>query len=250
MPAGLILGLWWLLGGVVQADSPEPPPSQEPSVTEPTPPLDYHALTSFLAALDQADQAGFVPLTDWAQLGGGWLVDRDSEQWCGRFLSDVASPSQHKSTVVRTARDGGGKEPDFLRHRLQTPAGIPVEIVQTISHMLIRIGGPAPTSWAQVDGHLQTLLKHQGTSRLYGTEEAPYVWAFKERPALAEGVRFSTNPTDPMMNPSTWAARLDGGIQGGQLFFFGYKKMVPSDGRILFLSDRHWFDGTAYDAYR
>jgi hypothetical protein len=53
-----------------------------------------------------------------------------------------------------------------------------------------------------------------------------------------------------MMNPSTWAARLDGGIQGGQLFFFGYKKLVPSDGRIVFLSDRHWFDGKAYDAYR
>lgn len=232
-------------------------PVDEPS-TEPKAPPAYLELEHFLEALAGADASSFTPLTDWNQLKDAWLVEHDSKQWCGRFLVDVADPYTSGGAVERSFRSGGGEQRDFLRHRVRLEGGLELEVVEDISHLLVRVvsaegaglPGAGDAGWTRVERLLDMLLEREGTARGYTGQEKAYRWDFEAKGSLTEGVRFSTDSSQDMFNPESWAVRLDAGIQGGQLFFFGYKKVTPTDGRILFLDANHWFDGQAWAPYR
>lgn len=76
-----------------------------------------------------------------------------------------------------------------------------------------------------------------------------YVWIFSDQFWLIDGVWFFINFVEFMMNFQSWVVWFDGGIENLWLFFFGYKKMIFSDGWIIFLDVRYWFDGEVYDFY-
>ena len=124
---------------------------------------------------------------------------------------------------------------------------------ESLNGVLIRVRherSEGALDWTEVERLMGVVIETEGKAVGLSQGEESYRWQFSDRPALVEGVRFSTDSNADMMWSADWFDRLDGGIQDGGLFFFGYKKLSPSDGRVLFLDDKHWFDGDAWEPYR
>lgn len=68
--------------------------------------------------------------------------------------------------------------------------------------------------------------------------------------SLDEGARFSTSRGTNAKLMWSWADRFDGGIANGRVYFLGFKKHEPANGRLVFLDAQHWFDGRCWEPYR
>ncbi|WP_394829016.1 hypothetical protein [Pendulispora albinea] len=221
-------------------------------------------------ALAVAEKEGFTPLDDVAKLPDGARVRANSHQWTGRFLSDAASPYRSDVQVRRSVHHARRAAPndsvDVLRHELSVaihdtegrpPTLLEVIVRETVGSLRIDVRRAgldlmALTETARADaiGWLaERVMRLRGVHLAPEGSEEPHRWTFLHG-RLDEGARFSTAPGQSVVSMWSWADRVDGGIERGALFFFAWKKREPTDGTIVILDPRHWFDGKCWEPLR
>jgi hypothetical protein len=218
-------------------------------------------LVGWQQALDRAEKDGFKPLTSVGSLPDGARVELSSREWTARFLRPAFDPWQTRSKVERTVHEGTVDTPDVLRHRFvvtlrEAPDKPPVEYAVTVTETthtlradveqkgldLASLGEDARA--AAIGALADRVVPMSGSYPGAMGESRPYAWVFKHGP-LVEGARFSTNPGAEVILMKSWADRFDGGIQGGHVYFVGFKR-ITGTGRIVILDSSHWFDGKCW----
>jgi hypothetical protein len=220
----------------------------------------------YLKALEEADKDGFTELADFTALPDGARVRMDSETWARRFLTDAANPFRPDLHARRSIHRSCNGLPDVLRHEyaIALARGLdprPVKVHMTVDETVgwLRIEArPADFDLAKLSADQRApaiawlaehVLRLRGDHRTHQQEDARYAWEFLYR-TLDEGTRFSTDPGQLVVTMWSWADRVDGGIQHGQVYFLGFKQRAPVNGKLVRLNPDHWFDGKCWDTYR
>ena len=210
----------------------------------------------FVEDLARAEANGFTPLASFDDLGDGPGVRHDSEVWCDRFLTPEANPWRDGADTERSVHPSTDDLDDMLLTRCALDEELAIEVVESIEFILVRLqplvpvlGASASQTDAAVEQLADKVLLRAGSGSTATGEEESYRWDFHYFPPLDDGTRFSSAPDAFPMNLPGWWSRLDGGIESGQLVFFGPKKRTSGDGRMVFLNGRAWFDGSCWDPY-
>ena len=102
----------------------------------------------------------------------------------------------------------------------------------------------------RIDDIAHRILAMAGTRLGDDYQEHAFLWRFLFPQEIREGTRFSTDPGKDVDGMWSFADRVDGGIRNGRLYFLLFKRREPTDGRRIFLSAQHWFDGKCWEPYR
>lgn len=213
----------------------------------------------YVSLVDNVPSNGFVKLTSFDALEDGLRVEANSRRWAERFFRYEASPYREGVAVLRFVHHGTSRTYDLLRH-VYTYKNVAVEVTESVQVVLIRLHPVDDgeilrendeASAGSIAGLTRRILALSGRYVDQFGQTHTYQWAFRYKPPLGEGSCFTTNP-DVLPVPGllrSWAERVDGGIAKGKLFFLGYKNHLSGDGRLIFLSGRHWFDGRCWEPY-
>jgi hypothetical protein len=239
---------------------------QEREIRDP----DAKMLLRLDSLLANVEKEGFLPLDDFSDLPDGAAVRRDSELWLGRFLADQASPYQLGMKVRRSIHRAVGAlpdgSPDVLRHEFQVPLAhadasspTPLDVMVTETVGFLRIDARRPgfdllqlpelERPAAIAAIAESVLRLRGSHQGRDGDEVAHQWVFLHGP-LAEGARFSTAPGESSMIMWSWADRVDGGIQNGNVYFIGMKHYPATGGTDIMRDDTHWFDGECWEPLR
>lgn len=167
-------------------------------------------------------------------------------------------PYREGTTVQRFVHHATPDTCDLLRH-VYTFENITMEVTENVAFVLIRLRplagkilkGNAEASAGSIAGLARRILNFSGQYMDASGQSHAYQLTFKYKPPLEEGSWFTTNH-DALPVPGvlrSYVERVDGGLANGRLFFLGYKTQLSGDGRLIFLSDRHWFDGKCWEPY-
>lgn len=211
----------------------------------------------WLQGLERAEQSGFVPLLRLRELADGASVENESRLWAGRFLSPLASPYSKGTKVVRSTHAATSDTFDVLRHEYRA-LGKSLVLRETASFAALEIAGAGddtlklkprdrPESIHQL---VDLLLASTGTHIGRDMQEERYHWRFLFPEEIVDGCTFTTNPDANVTWLWSWAERADGSIRNGRVHFILHKQREATDGRIVVLNMRHWFDGKCWDPYR
>lgn len=217
----------------------------------------HETVRQWLQGLERAERAGFTPLMNFRELTDGPGVENESRLWAGRFFSSLASPYTKGTRVVRSTHAATSDTFDVLRHEYSA-LGRSLVLRETAAFSVLEIarGGDAvldlrprdrPESIHQI---AEVVLATTGVFVGRTMEEEPYHWRFLFPEEIVEGCAFTTNPDANVNWLWSWAERADGGIKSGRVYFVLHKHREATDGRIVFLNTRHWFDGKCWDPYR
>jgi hypothetical protein len=221
-------------------------------------PLPEPHLYPFTEALAMAEAAksSLALLTGFDLLADGAGVELDSHTWAENFFQPAASPWFEGCKAERLFAKGGAAHHDVLVHRYTLGDDLQIDVTESVKSLLVRVGllsgdlleGGDTTAAGRIAALADRVLLRAGEADFLG-ESRPYRWVFQYQPPLAEGSRFSTAPDlfSPMFQ--TWADRVDGGIDRGQVVFFCTKHRSSGDGQMVSLRGRGWFDGSCWDPY-
>jgi hypothetical protein len=211
---------------------------------------DYVAMAVGLGA------SAFMELPSFEGLQAGAAVEQDSRRWAERFLRPAVSPYGPASNVRRSVHYASGTSFDLVRHELYV-GDLGLEITESVRFVLVRVLLP-PATWLErseaeaseaVDTLAEQILVTPGTAPDLFGQANDYRWSLLYEPPIRDGARFTTAPAaDPAVLRS-YADRLDGGVEGGTLFFLGFKAHASGDGRLIFLNGKRWFDGKCWEPY-
>jgi hypothetical protein len=219
-------------------------------------------IRAFRSALARAEAGGFKPLANLARLPDGARVEGDSRDWSERFLRPAFDPWRTPSKVDQRGHEATPDTPDVLRHALEVriqeapdkpPIVFAVTVTETVRYLRVDVEPrgldllalPVDQRATAIAAIAERALPMRGTYFGGMGELKPYEWAF-QYVSLDEGARFSTNPGVDEMRMKSWTERVDGGIEGGHVYFFGFKCHAPSSGRLVLLDPQHWFDGKCW----
>jgi hypothetical protein len=138
---------------------------------------------------------------------------------------------------------------------LQTQGAAPIvpphiTVTETVLFVLITVDDPAVARtevtgdtkpWADQLAH--AVVKMEGEWEDPAGNPVGYRWAFDYPKHLSEGSRFSTDSSAYAPWMRSWTSRFDGMIRGGKLQWLGFKFRQASDGRVIVLDGRSWFNG-------
>jgi len=210
-----------------------------------------------VAMIAQSRSAAFIPLppgarfADVTAMTDGERVELDSRQWAETFFVKGASPWRPYSRRGRSflAASGGGPV-DVLRHEYQVDKWA-LRVYETAEGIFVSVEGLVLAALPegrrqQVTDVADELFKMAGT-RSGRAGRTPYRWVFQlDGNDVTEGATFSSAPEVSVAFMESWADRIDGGINGGNLYFLLWKRHESGDGRWIRLNEAHWFDGSCW----
>ncbi|MFO0761139.1 MAG: hypothetical protein U0359_31970 [Byssovorax sp.] len=214
------------------------------------------AITSWMEVLGRVRADEYAPFVNFQQLSDGAHVEADSRRWSARFFSRAANPYEAGVSVTRSVHMSTPTTFDILRHQYST-MGLDLVVLETVNFMVIIVErgavdlltGSRNDQITRIDRTAGQVLAMRGTFLGENFEEQAYEWMFRYPPTIVDGARFSTDIGKDVSWMWSWANRVDGGILNNRLFFMLFKKHEPTDGRIIFLDPRHWFDGKCWAPY-
>ena len=202
------------------------------------------------AWLNMIDRAGsaWLPQADFTALADGAAVKQDSEKWCGIFFKPEANPHEAHPAAALMIHHATADTADIIRYDYG-PAAKRLRLYETLDFVLLSMeqGGVEVLKLSQEKRPPAIAVIAQSLLNQPAPQTA---WSFAFPPSIENGSRFSTDASqEPQMMPS-WASRVDGGIHAGHLYFVCFKRRQSGDGRLIFLNNRHWFDGQAWAPYQ
>ncbi|HEV3191563.1 MAG TPA: hypothetical protein VGY54_13735 [Polyangiaceae bacterium] len=230
-------------------------PVQDPSAEQ---------LALWQKAFDEMKAQSWKPLPSVKTLPDGARVELESRRWSARFLRPSFDPWRTTASVERRAHEATADTPDALQSRFVVRDGVRadrplrdyvVSVVETTYFLRVDVVQEGldlrpPSSEGERSAAIADLaervLPMRGTFEGGMGQPVPYGWSFQYE-SLNDGARFSTSPSTNVVWMKQWTDRVDGGIDGGRVFFTGYKKWVS--GRIVVLDAAHWFDGKCWEPY-
>lgn len=166
----------------------------------------------------------FAAVADFARLES--RARTESQQWCGRALSDAANPHAKPLAARHAIHVANGVNLDLLRHDY-TVRDRPVTVFEGINFVIVQIPGRGPWTREAIEAEVRLMLN------------ASQQWRFQFGESIEDGKVISTNPdVRPGLMPS-WTQRADLVVRQGRLYFVVYKRYPQNIG---FLHDAQWFE--------
>lgn len=212
---------------------------------------------AWLHGLARAEEEGYSPLVSFRDLVDGAGVETESRAWAARFFSSGASPYAKGARVVRATHAASTETFDVLRHEYSA-LGMSLVLRETAAFAVLEIarGGEDVLNLRPQDRPerihqiAERVLAVSGSFIGRNMQEQPYHWSFLFPTDVVEGCVYTTNPDADVNWLWSWADRVDGGIQHGRPYFVLYKHREATDGKVVFLNMRHWFDGACWRPYQ
>lgn len=207
---------------------------------------------SILDKFDRIDSAGYVGISEIASLPDGRRVEHESRYWTSRILLTEADPFAAHPPAEHSVHWALADTFDVLRHEYVFQ-DYRMVILESVNRMLIRVRASRIDQEAD---HLQAVPSAGGDLlRVHGQyigddfREHDYNWVFRPVSSSGGDTRFSTAPDVDITEMWSWANRIDACVRGGALSFLIFKVREPTDGKLIYLDGRHWFDGRCWQPY-
>lgn len=199
---------------------------------------DSELLEDLADTFARASQKGFVTLEKVEEIPAQALAD--SKFWSSNFFTEKANPHQQTGSVKYGFHLATDDTIDLLRFEFQV-GDLEITIIEAQQATMMQIKQTAPLSAQTIDRIAQQVLrmkyeKHEG--EIMADEDL--VWKFQYPSSIGEKSRFSTAPDKEPFGGASWRTVVDGGVQGGKLFFLCYKKNVQLGG--FQGNPKRWFD--------
>lgn len=141
------------------------------------------------------------------------------------YLTPEAQPRKDPQFTTRTFSAAAPSQNDLVEYRW-TFSGIPLRAVQSLNALKIDIPLSGHASTEDVRTLVSSIVKLKGTD----IEGRDYDVHLHWPDTLADGVRFSSNPTADILALLSWHDRIDAFVDGNRLSILIYKKVPQLTG--------------------
>jgi hypothetical protein len=165
------------------------------------------------------DQPDFrFTLTDHGKLSPA--IRSQTENYLAFYLTSEAQPQKDSQFTTRIFAATEQSQNDLVEYRW-TFAGLPLRAVQSLNAMKIDIPLSGHASTEEAKALLASIVKLKGTD----IEGKEYEVHLRWPGTLADGVKFSSNPTADIRFLPNWHERVDAFVDGDHLSILIYKKI-------------------------
>ena len=147
-------------------------------------------------------------------------IRSQAENYLAFYLTPEAQPQKAPQFAVRTFAATEQAQNDLVEYRW-TFAGIPLRAVQSWNAMKIDIPLSGHASTEEVKALLASIVKLKGTD----IEGKEYEVHLRWPDTLADGVKFSSNPSADIRSLANWHERVDAFVDGDHFSILIYKKI-------------------------